>query len=216
MLQTRTSIFHQSKILSIIHLLFLIYNLHFSSSTWLHIRYTYAFHIQTFNQLSHRAYTSCYPTSSSRFSSNDKSYEYYKKYSKDSHLSQKFHDSGGILYRTSILTPSEFQVIQEELLSSSSAKGKGRGKGDSGGKKGSLGLTLNKETSSSVAINRVGASLPWDCETVKMLQDPNGSISRLVNNIVGCDTDNKSSMVLAQNVPVEVRTLSLTLYFVTV
>ena len=125
-------------------------------------------------------------------------------------LAQQFQKAGGILYKKSILTPMEFKIIEDELLSSLSSSSTKSIKTKKINKKKNtkqpLKITLNKETSSSVANNRMGAALPWDSQTVKMLQNPNGSISQLVNQVMTDSVNqNAPKMILAQCVPVEVR-----------
>jgi hypothetical protein len=70
----------------------------------------------------------------------------------------------GILYKTSILTKEEFQMVKDDISS--------------------LSLCLVQETSSSVAHGRIGAALPPDCKTVEIFSDPNGSMIKLVNELV--------------------------------
>jgi hypothetical protein len=86
--------------------------------------------------------------------------------------------SGGVLYRQSILTNEEYSAIQKEVLS--------------------LMTQLNDETTSSVAQNRLGASLSQDSESVRILQE--GSLCKFVQRMTG-----DSTMVLSSNLPVEVR-----------
>jgi hypothetical protein len=70
----------------------------------------------------------------------------------------------GILYKTSVLTKQEFQMVKNDIAS--------------------LSLRLVQETSSSVAYHRIGAPLPPDCATVQIFSNPNGSMLKLVNELV--------------------------------
>ena len=85
---------------------------------------------------------------------------------------------GGALYRQSVLTKEEFVQIQTEVSS--------------------LMTKLNEETSSSVAQKRMGASLPKDSKTVRILKE--GSLRQLVQRLTG-----DLNMVLSSELPVEVR-----------
>lgn len=104
---------------------------------------------------------------------------------KGSTLRRQYEKSGGILYRQSVLSRAERQKIKNDL---DALLGKG-------GR-----IRLADETSSSVASNRIGARLPPDCSTVKVLADPRGSISCLVNDLV-----RGREMVMSKEVPVELR-----------
>ena len=112
----------------------------------------------------------------------------WQKYSQHSPLRRQYEQSGGILYRTSVLAQEEYRAIQDDLATLIGKGGR---------------LRLADETNSSVAVNRVGARLPPDCKTIEILSDPNNSISRLINEIEGCQ-DN-SRMVFSLDVPGEVR-----------
>lgn len=137
----------------------------------------------------------------------------YKSYKyEEQQLSREFHRSGGILYKKSILKDKELDVIRSELsnlLSSSfSVKSKPKQKKPRANNESPLPMILNDETTSSVAINRVGAKLPWDCQTIQVLENPEGSLSQLLNDIIEEDDvleDKKSKMILSRDVPVEVR-----------
>lgn len=101
-------------------------------------------------------------------------------------LSDEFERAGGVLYRTSVLTAGESEVLRADLAR--------------------FGTRLTDETTSSVGILRVGAELPRDCDTVRLLNDPEGSVSRLVNEVHDVrDDDDDDRMVLSDVVPVEVR-----------
>lgn len=96
-------------------------------------------------------------------------------------LRRRYEASGGVLYRQSVLSDAERRGIEAGLASL-------RGR-------------LADEAPSSVAFRRVGAPLPPDGGAARALADPRGSVSRLVNAAVR----GGESMVLAEEVPVEVR-----------
>lgn len=136
----------------------------------------------------------------------------YKSYKyEEQQLSREFHRSGGILYKKSILKDKELDVIRSELSnllsSSSSVKSKPKQKKPRANDESPLPMILNDETTSSVAINRVGAKLPWDCQTIQVLENPEGSLNKLLNDLIEEDVveDKKSKMILSRDVPVEVR-----------
>jgi len=112
----------------------------------------------------------------------------WQKYSTNDKQYVKQFKKYGIFYKTSLLTDQEFNTVKEELSS--------------------LSLSLIKETTSSVAHNRIGAQLPSDCDTVKMLSNTKGSFMKLMNEIAG-DADHNieenRNMVLSRIVPVEMR-----------
>jgi hypothetical protein len=90
--------------------------------------------------------------------------------------------SGGVLYRQSIFSNDELSVIQHEVAS--------------------LMTRLNEETTSSVAQNRLGASLSPESETVRILRE--GSLGKLLQKVAG------SEMELCSHLPVEIRTYEKT------
>lgn len=111
---------------------------------------------------------------------------------------QKEFQKNKILYKKSILTQSEFQIIKNEIDNIPSKK-------------------FKNEKANSVARKRIGMSLDYDSEIVRILSDEDGSLCRLLNNIntiqsstylVDCDDVNKNSttrMVMSKVIPVEVR-----------
>ena len=112
--------------------------------------------------------------------------DYPRHYSQKPHV-KKFLKHG-IFYKTSLLTKSEFQIVQEELSS--------------------LSLNLVKETTSSVAHNRIGAQLPPDCKIVEMIANSQGSFAKIMNEIMTDESANGTdcvNMVLSNTVPVEMR-----------
>jgi hypothetical protein len=100
----------------------------------------------------------------------------YQKYVKS-----PLDKSGGVLYRQSIFSVDELSAIQDEVAS--------------------LMTRLNEETS-SIAQNRLGASLSPESETVRILRE--GSIGKLVQKVAG------SEMELSSHLPVEIRTYEKT------
>lgn len=112
----------------------------------------------------------------------------WQKYNTNEKQHVKQFKKHGIFYKTSLLTDEEFNTMKKELSS--------------------LPLNLIKETTSSVAHNRMGAQLPSDCDTIKMLSNINGSFMKLMNEIAA-EADRKieenRSMVLSKIVPVEMR-----------
>jgi hypothetical protein len=114
-------------------------------------------------------------------------YQQHRQYYtyKKPHVKQ--FQKNGIFYKSSLLTQSEFQVVQE--LSS-------------------LSLNLVKETTSSVANNRIGAQLPPDSRIVEMIANSQGTFTQIINEIVEettLDEVNGANMVLSNTVPVEMR-----------
>ena len=89
--------------------------------------------------------------------------------------------SGGVQYRQSIFSNDELSAIQDEVAS--------------------LMTRLNEETS-SIAQNRLGASLSLESETVRILRE--GSLGKLVQKVAG------SEMELSSHLPVEIRTYEKT------
>eukprot|EP00545_Synedropsis_sp_CCMP1620_P006165 CAMPEP_0119032402 /NCGR_PEP_ID=MMETSP1176-20130426/42035_1 /TAXON_ID=265551 /ORGANISM="Synedropsis recta cf, Strain CCMP1620" /LENGTH=248 /DNA_ID=CAMNT_0006988815 /DNA_START=165 /DNA_END=911 /DNA_ORIENTATION=+ len=101
----------------------------------------------------------------------------WQHYQKKDPLQHNFERDGGILYKTSVFTPKELTIIQEEV-----------------GK-----MITKDETSSSVARNRSGAVLPSDSDTIRILRE--GSlITTVIPKLVG-----SSSHALSTEVPVELR-----------
>lgn len=126
---------------------------------------------------------------------------------KNSNLRKQFQ-SDGILYKKSVLSQSEFQLIQNQLSRSNLSR-----------------RDIQNEKTNTVARNRVGMSLSsvggrgrdsGHESIVRVLSDPNGSLVKLVNDIAGPEPgpveDGKSNgdnerdrrMVLSRIVPVEV------------
>ena len=118
--------------------------------------------------------------------------QYNNQYSHQKPHVKQFKKNG-IFYKTSLLSVQEFKIIQEELST--------------------LSLNLIKETTSSVAHNRIGAQLPPDCDIIKMLSNPHGSFIQIMNDIINnedadVDDDDETAMtnmILSPNVPVEMR-----------
>jgi hypothetical protein len=88
---------------------------------------------------------------------------------------------GGACYRQSVFTTEEYSTIQKEVSSMVTST-----------------QLLNEETTSSVAQNRLGASLADDSDTVRIFQ--NGSLLKLVQQLT-----NEPTMELSSHLPVEVR-----------
>ena len=126
---------------------------------------------------------------------------------RNSNLRKQFK-SDGILYKKSVLSPSEFQTIHNQLSKSNIQR-----------------RDVQNEKSNTVARNRVGMSLSSAgrrgrrgseheySDIVGLLSDENGSLCSLVNDIAGPepteDEDNVGDgtarrMVLSEIVPVEV------------
>lgn len=92
-------------------------------------------------------------------------------------LLASFERDGGILYKTSVLTPLELSTIQNEVTK----------------------LMVKDETTSSVARNRMGAILPNDSDTVRILRD--GS---LMTNIIS-KLGGATHYTLSTDIPIELR-----------
>jgi hypothetical protein len=100
--------------------------------------------------------------------------------------------SGGLVYRTSVFQPDEYNMIANEI--SAFAKS-----------------SLQEESASSVAQNRLGIALSErHSETVKLLQDPMNSLTALVQKIAATTTTKDEMYALAPHIPVEVRSYEKT------
>ena len=87
-------------------------------------------------------------------------------------LQKKYHQSGGILYKQSVLTSTEYNTIINDLQSSLM--------NDNNDNK----LTLKEEDeSSSFATNRIGAQISNESEIYRVLSCTEGSLCTLVNNL---------------------------------
>lgn len=96
----------------------------------------------------------------------------------------KLDKAGGVLYRQSVFTNEEYSTILKEVSS--------------------LMTHLDEETTSSVAQKRLGAVLPRDSDTVRILEE--GNLSKLVQRAVAGDGDASNNHIkLSTNLPVEVR-----------
>ena len=91
-------------------------------------------------------------------------------------LRQSYKKSGGILYKQSLLTPTEFTTVQNEIHNLINDNK----------------LKLVDEKESSFATNRIGAVLDRNSEVYKVFSYDEGSICRLVNTLVDNDDDAKS------------------------
>jgi len=92
---------------------------------------------------------------------------------------------GGLVYRTGVFGPDESKLIADEMNS--------------------LSHSLQPETSSSVAQNRLGVALsPEHSPTVQLLRDPNNSLTIMVQKL----TD--KTFQLSHRIPVEVRSYEKT------
>lgn len=110
----------------------------------------------------------------------------WKKYrTEEKHYVKQFKKYG-IIYKTSFLTDTEFNIIKDELSN--------------------MPLTLIQETTDSVARNRMGARLPQDCEIFNMLSNPQGSFIKVINEITANEKQQNTKMILSSVVPVEMRT----------
>lgn len=92
-----------------------------------------------------------------------------------SHLQKSFQHHGGFLYKSSVLTHAELTIIKSEMAQ----------------------LCLQAETTSSVARNRIGAIVPREFDTVRILQE--GSVMDLIQTVAGSDYK------LSTDIPVELR-----------
>jgi hypothetical protein len=88
--------------------------------------------------------------------------------------------SGGLIYRTGVFNKLEFKIITEDIAKRTKH--------------------LTTEIGSSVAKKRIGIALPQSSPTVQLLQDPNNSLTLLVQKVTS-----DSSYVLSNILPVEVR-----------
>lgn len=138
---------------------------------------------------------STYPATESEDTNNANSYN-WAEYS----LRQSYKKSGGILYKQSLLTPTEFTTVQNEIRNLINDNK----------------LNLVDEKESSFATNRIGAVLDKSSEVYKIFSSDEGSISRLVNTLVnnGDDYDTESEkdslllgsrMILSPDIPIEIR-----------
>ena len=133
-------------------------------------------------------------SSSSPYTENPHTYNEYSKfkYNRNSNLRKQFQRDR-ILYKKSILSPSEFQIIQNEVSNIPKKY-------------------LQNEKSNTVARDRIGMSLAADCEIVRVLSCEDGSLHKIINDIAtgtrANESDNDKSkrrMVLSKVVPVELR-----------
>jgi hypothetical protein len=136
-----------------------------------------------------------YPDTKEDTNNNANSYN-WAEYS----LRQSYKKSGGILYKQSLLTPTEFTTVQNEinnLISNNELK-----------------LVDEKET--SFATNRIGAVLDRNSDVYKIFSCDEGSICRLVNTLVDNDNDDDAEseandlllgnkMILSPDIPIEIR-----------
>jgi hypothetical protein len=102
----------------------------------------------------------------------------WQDYQNQNPLQRSFERDGGILYKTSVLTPDELMTIREEVTK----------------------LMVKDETTSSVARKRQGAVLLNDSETVRILRE--GSI---LTNVVSKVMAGTTSYILSSDIPVELR-----------
>jgi hypothetical protein len=94
-------------------------------------------------------------------------------------LKHSFEKNGGILYRTSVFSPTEYAILQRELSQMMQRR-------------------LTEETASSVASNRRGAPLSLDSESLQIFR--HGSLLQLFQKITSRDYE------LSNEIPVEIRT----------
>ena len=134
-------------------------------------------------------------------------------------LQKKYHDSGGILYKPSVLTSTEYNTIVNDLQSSMMDDDDNN-------------IILKEEDESlSFATNRIGAQISNESEIYRVISCKEGSLCTLVNNLAdyvvegddddglggrhneGDDDDMPESerrrselgkMVLAPDIPIEV------------
>ena len=114
-------------------------------------------------------------------------------------LRQSYKKSGGILYKQSVLTPTEFTTVQNEIHNLINDNK----------------LKLVDEKESSFATNRIGAVLDRNSEVYKVFSYDEGSICRLVNTLVDNDDHDAKSekddlllgsrMILSPDIPIEIR-----------
>ena len=105
-------------------------------------------------------------------------------------LKHQYQKSGGILYKQSILSPKEYTIIMSELSR--------------------LDLPVEDEKESSFATKRVGCTIGSNTEIYRILSCPQGSLSALMNGLE-CDEDER--IMIAPDVPVEVRSALHLFYF---
>mmetsp|Transcript_24380 Transcript_24380/g.51432 ORF Transcript_24380/g.51432 Transcript_24380/m.51432 type:complete len:390 (-) Transcript_24380:13-1182(-) len=137
-------------------------------------------------------------------------------------LCQNYKKAGGILYKQSILTPWEFQIISSELsdLLQNQDQNNSRNKNSrksSSSNKSAPKIILENEDSSSFATNRIGAAIGKGTEIYRVLSSEEGSLSKLINVLEGTEMvgredeetefsqTGKKKMVLAPEIPIEVR-----------
>jgi hypothetical protein len=109
---------------------------------------------------------------------------------------RQYEQDNKILYVKSALTPTEFATLSTEMTSMM------MNAADSSNKNTIMKLQ-NEDASSSFATNRIGARVPTNSDTDKILR--HGSISRIVNELYGENNSNNNEMILAPNIPIEVR-----------
>ena len=115
-------------------------------------------------------------------------------------LRQSYKKSGGILYKQSLLTPTEFTTVQNEIHNLINDNK----------------LKLVDEKESSFATNRIGAVLDRNSDVYKIFSCAEGSICHLVNKLVNNDDDYDAEsekddlllgnkMILSPDIPIEIR-----------
>ena len=109
--------------------------------------------------------------------------DYWTQYS----LRQSYKKAGGILYKQSLLTPTEFHALQGAIDA--------------------LNLNLIDEKSSSFATNRIGAVIEKDSDVYQLLSREGGSLCRLVNCLAEEEDggEDLGKMILSPDIPIEVR-----------
>ena len=101
-------------------------------------------------------------------------------------LKREYQKSGGILYKQSILSTQEYNVIMKNLSQ--------------------LTLHIEDEKQSSFATNRVGCTIGRDTEIYNILSCGDGSLCKLINSLE--EQEECGPMILAPDIPVEVRVSS--------
>ena len=98
--------------------------------------------------------------------------------------------NGGIVYRQSVFTTKEFDIIKNEVASLTKSKNK-----------------LQEESTSSIAINRLGMTLSKNNPIVQLLEDKSNSLHQLIQKTTtSMARNNDDEYILSKHLPVEVRT----------
>ena len=102
-------------------------------------------------------------------------------------LRQSYKKAGGILYKQSLLSPTEFHAVQLAITNQLATS-----------------LKLSDEKESSFATNRMGAVIERDSDVYTIFGCADGSLCRLVNSLVEGEEEDLGRMILSPDIPIEV------------